>query len=352
MRVALEASGVSQWVADVIEELGHEVVVVDPFRTSAVAVAGGYKKTDALDAATLAWLSSKGAVVASYRPSAAARHLRRMLAIRSRLLRSRGDMVRTVRGLLAGEGIVLPRRRKYRGFSAAVRVIEGVDLSVYGALLETIDTLDHHIRVADARIIEEADKDSVARRLMTADGIGPISALAFRALIEDPHRFRAARQVASYIGLAPAVYNSARTKRLGHISRRGDKFVRATLVEAANSLLHRCRRPSTLRDWGLQLKARVGSKKAAVAVARKMATIMWSMWKNGTDFRRCSSASRSERGARAETSSRSAKRVEPDARNGHVASRPRAEELIGPLSSQLNVHRSQQHEGSKQSADR
>lgn len=287
MHVALEASGVSHWVADVIEQLGHEVVVVDPLRTSAVAVAGGYKKTDALDAATLAWLSCKGAVVPSFRCSVASRQLRRLLAIRSRLLRSRGDMVRTVRGLLAGEGIVLPRRRKHVGFAAAVRSLEGVDLSSYGPLLLTIDVLDQHVRVANQGIEDAANGDRVARLLMTADGIGPISALAFRALVEDPRRFRNARQVAAYIGLTPAVYNSARTKRLGRITKRGDKFVRASLVEAANSLLNACRKPSDLREWGLKLKARVGPKKAAVAVARKMATIMWSMWRNEREFRRC-----------------------------------------------------------------
>jgi transposase len=287
MHVALEASGVSHWVADVIEQLGHDVVVVDPLRTSAVAVAGGYKKTDALDAATLAWLSCKGAVVPSFRCSGASRQLRRLLAIRSRLLRSRGDMVRTVRGLLAGEGIVLPRGRKQVGFGAGVRLVEGVDLSSYDALLLAIDALDQHIRVANRKLEDAANADGVARLLMTADGVGPISALAFRALIEDPRRFRNARQVAAYLGLTPAVYNSARTKRLGRITKRGDKFVRATLVEAANSLLNACRKPSNLRDWGLQLKARVGPKKAAVGVARKLSTIMWSMWRNEREFRRC-----------------------------------------------------------------
>lgn len=287
MHVVLEASGVSHWVADVIEQLGHEVVVVDPLRTSAVAVAGGYKKTDALDAATLAWLSSKGALVPSFRSSVASRELRRLLAIRSRLLRSRGDMVRTVRGLLAGEGIVLPRRRKHVGFAAAVRSLGGVDLSTYAPLLLSIDVLDQHVRVANQGIEDAANADRVAQLLMTADGVGPISALAFRALVEDPRRFRNARQVAAYIGLTPAVYNSARTKRLGRITKRGDKFVRASLVEAANSLLNACRKPSDLRQWGLGLKARVGPKKAAVAVARKMATIMWSMWRNEREFRRC-----------------------------------------------------------------
>lgn len=287
MQVALEASGVSHWVAEVIEQLGHEVVVVDPLRTSAVAVAGGYKKTDALDAATLAWLSCKGAVVPSFRSSVASRQLRRMLAVRSRLLRSRADMVRTVRGLLAGEGIVLPRGRKQTGFSAALRRTGGVDISSYAPLLLTIDVLDEHIRAANRRVEEAANADRVARLLMTADGVGPISALAFRALIEDPRRFRNARQVAAYLGLTPAVYNSARTKRLGRITKRGDKFVRATLVEAANSLLNACRKPSDVRHWGLQLRTRVGPKKAAVAVARKMATIMWSMWKNEREFHRC-----------------------------------------------------------------
>src|SRR5689334_8767515 len=93
MRVVLESGASSHWVAEAVEQLGHEVIVVDPRRTSAVAVAGGCKKTDALDASTLAWLSSKDALVPSYRSSPAMREWRRLLTTRQRMVHSRGDLV-------------------------------------------------------------------------------------------------------------------------------------------------------------------------------------------------------------------------------------------------------------------
>lgn len=137
MRVVLESGSSSHWVAEAVEELGHEVVVVDPRRTSAVAVAGGCKKTDALDAATLAWLSSKDALVPSYRSSPAMREWRRLLTTRQRLVRSRGDLVRTVRAALASQGIVLPRRRPA---TFVARVRELPEAAPLAGLLQVIES--------------------------------------------------------------------------------------------------------------------------------------------------------------------------------------------------------------------
>jgi len=283
MHVVLEASTVSHWVAELVEELGHEVVVVDPNRTSAVAVAGGYKKTDALDAATLAWLSSKGAIVASHRPSAELRARRRTLRLRNRLVRSRGDLVRTIRSLLAGQGYTLPR---WRGlFTNRVRALGPVAVQ-FEPLLTLIESFDIRIREIDRQLEHEAKQDAIVRRLMTVDGVGPITATAFRVVIADPHRFKDARSVGAYVGLVPAVYSSGSAERVGHITCRGDRLLRAYLVEAAQSLLHACKKGSELRAWGLAVAARVGTRKAVVAVARKYCSIMWSMWMKETDFRR------------------------------------------------------------------
>src|SRR5512133_959852 len=202
MHVVLEASTVSHWVAELVEELGHEVVVVDPNRTSAVAVAGGFKKTDALDAATLAWLSSKGAIVPSHRPSAELRARRRTLRLRNRLVRSRGDLIRTIRSLLAGQGFTLPAARAL--FALRVRSLDGAVAAQFEPLLTLIESFDIRIREIDRQVEHEAKQDPVVRRLMTVDGIGPITATAFRVVVADPSRFKDARSVAAYMGLVPA----------------------------------------------------------------------------------------------------------------------------------------------------
>ncbi len=285
MRVVLEASTMSHWVADLVEALGHDVVVVDPNRTSAVAVAGGFKKTDGLDAATLAWLASRGAVVPSHRPSPEMRGRRRALRMRSRLIRSRGDLARTVRSFVVGQGL-RPRLSRNGPFSSRIRELQGYDATEVAPLLSVIEAMDEHVKELNARLRADADEDPIVRRLMTVDGIGPVTASLFRVVIGDPRRFRSARQVAAYVGLVPAVYQSGATQRLGRITGRGDGMLRCSLVEAAQALMNRCRKSSNLRAWALQLKARVGTKKAAVAVARKLCGILWAMWMKETDFRR------------------------------------------------------------------
>jgi transposase len=285
MRVVLEASTVSHWVADLVEALGHEVVVVDPTRTSAVAVAGGFKKTDGLDAGTLAWLASRDAIIPSHRPSPAMRERRRALKMRSRLLRSRGDLARTVRSFVVGQGF-RPRLSRNSPFGPRIRELEGYDATEVAPMLSVIEVMDEHLKELDARLLQTAGEDVVVRRLMTVDGVGPVTASLFRVVVGDPHRFRSARQVAAYVGLVPAVYQSGATQRMGRITGRGDVMLRCSLVEAAHALMNRCRKSSNLRAWALQLKAGVGAKKAAVAVARKLCSIMWSMWMKETDFRR------------------------------------------------------------------
>lgn len=283
MRVVLESGASSHWVAEVIEELGHEVVVVDPRRTSAVAVAGGWKKTDALDARTLAWLSTKDALVPSYRSTPAMREWRRLITTRQRLVRSRGDLVRTVRSALAAQGIVLPIRRRATFITRLREIPEALPLT---GMIQLIESFDQHIAAANRDVAARAHADPVVRRLMTVDGVGPLVASAFRVVVEDVSRFHSGRQVAAYVGLTPAVYSSGSRERLGSISKRGDKLLRTLLIEGALVLLNRTRKPSQLRDWGYQLRARVGHRKAAVAVARKLCAVLWAMWKRQNDFKR------------------------------------------------------------------
>ncbi len=192
MRVVLEAGRSSHWVAELAEECGHEVIVVDPNRTKAVAVAGGHKKTDRLDAATLAWLSTKDALVVSHRAPTGDRQRRRTLTLRQRLVRCRGDLVRAVRAGLAAEGIRI-RGTKPRGFSGAVKGVVGDDatVGVLARVLEVIDVVEENIDECDRLVELEAESDPVVRLLMTADGVGPVVGTAFRVAVGTPDRFQA-----------------------------------------------------------------------------------------------------------------------------------------------------------------
>lgn len=286
MQVVLEAGTVSHWVADVVEAAGHDVIVVDPNHTKAIAVAGGHKKTDRLDAATLAWLSSKGAVKASHRPTVETRARRQELVLRQRIVRSRADLVRAVRSAMHADGMSLSGKRR-QGFPDQVREkLGGVEQeSALAGALRSIEQLHDEAARLDAVLEQRSKDDEVVRRLMTVPGVGPVVANAYRVVIEDPSRFRHGRQVAAYLGLVPSVRQSGEaTARLGSISKHGDKMMRSLLVEAAHSLLWRCRRPCELQAWGRALALRIGKRKAAVAVARKLAVMLWAIWKKGTTF--------------------------------------------------------------------
>jgi len=126
--------------------------------------------------------------------------------------------------------------------------------------------------------------DETLRRFMTVPGVGPITAVAFLSTIDDPGRFRHARDVGPYLGLTPTRYQSGEVDRQGRISKCGDAFTRSCLYEAANVLLTKVQRFSPLKAWATRLAKRIGGKKARVAVARKIAVILQCIWTDGTEF--------------------------------------------------------------------
>jgi transposase len=140
------------------------------------------------------------------------------------------------------------------------------------------------IAALDCDIRRVVRSEPALKRLMTVPGVGPITALAFLSTIDDPERFKHARDVGPYLGLAPTRYQSGETDRHGRISKCGDTFTRTCLYEAANVLLTKVRRFSPLKAWGTHLVQRIGAKKARVAVARKIAVILRCVWVDGTEF--------------------------------------------------------------------
>jgi transposase len=136
----------------------------------------------------------------------------------------------------------------------------------------------------DTAIVRLAGADPVCRRLATIPGVGAITALTFKAVIDDPARFARPDRAAAYLGLTPKRWQSGELDRQGGISKAGNSMARHLLYEAANSLLARVRRPCALKAWATQLQARVGGKKARVALARKLAVLMHKLWTGGTDF--------------------------------------------------------------------
>lgn len=142
------------------------------------------------------------------------------------------------------------------------------------------------IRAAELgrQLVADARQSQGCRALMSIPGIGVIIATSFVSAVEDPNNFKKSRSVAAWIGLTTRRYQSGEVDYDGHISRRGDRHLRGLLCEAAVVILTRCSTESSLRTWGLALRERIGFKRAAVAVARKLAVIMHTMLKTGEFF--------------------------------------------------------------------
>jgi len=134
-------------------------------------------------------------------------------------------------------------------------------------------------------VLTAARQDETCRRLMTVPGVGPVTALTFRSAVDDPARFDRSRAVGAHVGLTPRRYQSGQTDRIGHISKQGDGLARQALYEAANVLLTRTSKWSSLKAWGMNVAKRAGMRGAKVAVARKLAVVLHRMWCDGTEFR-------------------------------------------------------------------
>jgi transposase len=144
--------------------------------------------------------------------------------------------------------------------------------------------VEQQVSELDRKVMKLARHDTQVRRFMTAPGVGPITALAFKATIDDPTRFARSRSVGAYVGLTSRRHASGEVDWTGRISKCGDGMLRSYLFEAAGVLLTRVPKWSAVKAWGVRLAKRNGLRKAKVAVARKLAVILHRMWINGTEF--------------------------------------------------------------------
>ena len=137
----------------------------------------------------------------------------------------------------------------------------------------------------DKKVVHEAKHDEVCKRLMTVPGVGPVVSLAYVSTIDIPSRFRHSRSVGAVLGLTPVLNQSGESKRIGHVSLRGDAMMRKLLYEAAQSMLTRVVKWCWLKAWAMKIAKRHGKKKANVALARRLAVVMHRMWVDGSEFR-------------------------------------------------------------------
>ncbi|MGH7327180.1 MAG: IS110 family transposase [Polyangiaceae bacterium] len=146
-----------------------------------------------------------------------------------------------------------------------------------------IDALTDNISQADAELDEMVKADETCPRLMTVPGVGPVTAMRFVSTLDDISRFRNAHDVESYLGLVPGEHSSGEKKRRTSITKAGNAQMRAVLAQAAWSI-RRVRKNDPMVLWSLEVEKRRGKLVAAIALASKIAGVLFALWRDGTEY--------------------------------------------------------------------
>jgi transposase len=243
-------------------------------------------KTDRKDARGVAQLMRLGWFRPVHCKSVPAQETRALLTARKLLQSKHLDVEMSLRGMLRGFGLKVGPTTP-RSFPGRIReLVEGHPtlVAVAEALLAAREALGEQLRGLEARLREQARQDQRARLLMTTPGVGVIVALTFVAAVDDAARFRSSKAVGAHLGLTPRRYQSGETDVTGRIPKVGDAGVRTVLYEAANVILTKPVKGSSLKSWAARLAARTGMRKAKVALARKLAVVLHRMLADGTPF--------------------------------------------------------------------
>jgi transposase len=286
-RILIESSTESEWVARYLEELGHEVIVADPNFASMYATRSRKVKTDKRDARTLAEACKLGAYRPAHRTSDQQRHVRAQLAVREAMVRTRSRYISIISTLLRRDGLRIHNSGYTPTFLKRLARLELPEAlrEEIAPLMLLLQSLNEQIKQADQQLAALAEGDEVLARLRTVPGVGVITATSFVSTLDDAARFEGAKQARAYLGLVPSERSSGERQHRGHISKAGPARARYMLVEAAWTILRRrSAANAALHDWAAKIMARRGSRVAVVALARKLAGILYAMWRDATTF--------------------------------------------------------------------
>jgi transposase len=288
-RVVLETCSEAFTIADYATAAGHEVSIVPATLAPSLGVGHRGVKTDRRDAQNLSMASCRMEKMPSVHcPSALARDRRSMLVHRSTLVAARTMFVNSVKGwarahllrIPSGGTSTFPNRLR----NAALGEPEGLP-SYIEWNLNMLEQLNEQIDQADQELDELVKKDQICRRLMSMPGVGPVTAMSFRASIDEVARFKSAHAVESYLGLTPGE-NSTGTTRRGNrlgITKAGPTRVRTALIQAA-WCAYRTRPTDPMVQWARKLAEKKKVQVAVTALARKMSGILYAMWRDGTEY--------------------------------------------------------------------
>ena len=281
-RIGIETGAMTPWLVHELRGRGLAVTCLDA-RHARAALKMQINKTDQNDAEGLAQIMRTGWYRSVHVKSFASHRARALLGARAqlvgmttRLSNHIGGVLKTF-GMLPGAGGGLPFDRRVEILLAdraeGAPIVRPM-LAAWRQLRQQTATFDKAVRVL-------VKSNPTCGHLMGVPGIGVLSVLAYVSTIEDPARFGRSRSVGAHLGLTPKQYQSGEIDRSGRISKCGDALARTLMYEAAVVLMTRVKRALGLKDWARSIAKRSGAGKARVALARKLAAILHSMWRSG-----------------------------------------------------------------------
>jgi transposase len=314
-RVVLETSAEAFAIADIAMECGHEVRVVPATLVRALGVGARGLKTDVRDSRVLSEASVRMELPSVHVPSHQSRELKALCSARESLVHARTKLINNTRGFLRTQTITFrsgsgesftrrvrdrlatpteaaaqeaPRRSAKGKTSRSATPKSETDMTLQlptfvSKMLDAIDALSEQIAALDEQLTTLAESHEVCRRLMTTPGIGPVCATRFAAAIDSIDRFPDASKVHSYIGLVPGEQQSGMTQRRTRMIKSGQPQLRWALIQAA-WCLYRTRKSDPLVQWAIAVEQRRGKRIAIVALARKIASVLFALWRDGTEY--------------------------------------------------------------------
>jgi len=288
--VLLEACGSAHFWAGEIEALGHRALLLPPQHVRRYRPRN---KTDRADAKALLEAFRNEEILPVPVKSPAQQDLAALHRLRSAWLGTRTARINTLRGLLREQGLVIPVGARHvvpfaleRAGDADASLSESLRFALF-ELAQEIRSLESRVGELEKRLEALARENVLAVRLRSVPGIGLLTATALAGFVGDLRRFPSARRFASYLGLTPRERSSGATRRLGAISKRGDRYLRMLLIHGARAVLAaapQMKQPDRVRAWAMQLAARIGHNKATVALANKLARYAWAVAVGERDF--------------------------------------------------------------------
>ena len=281
-----EAGNQMKWIADFLKRLGEDMHIVHPNEVKWIAESGG-KKTDKVDARKLAELARADMLPRKVHVAEGkVRTLRELTAARETLLRKRVSLMNSLRGYLKQEGTRLP----VKFFSSDEWQVKLIDMkllpqteAIVASFMAAIESMVESEKSLNAEIMKI--NDDTIERIETVPGIGRLSSRVLFGALAEASRFDSSKHVANYGALSPTVYQSGEETRMGSVSRAGRKEIRRALLQCAHAVVRmKAAGAKPLQEFFLRVEKKRGKKRALIALARKMLTVVYAVWKSETDY--------------------------------------------------------------------